>query len=85
MDIENISTFQVDSSPSNSGSSGGGNGKRFDGGANDHNKQNIGLIAELSVYNKLAELYETVTWVSKYASKLPIRHPGYNPEGQDGL
>ncbi len=84
-DIEEVSTNEVVSPTSESGSSGGGNGRRFDGGANDQNKKLIGLVAEMVVYEKLKTIYDNVNWVSKLASKVHKTHPGYNPEGQDGL
>jgi hypothetical protein len=37
------------------------------------------------VYEKLKTVYDNVNWVSKFASKVHKTHPGYNPEGQDGL
>lgn len=83
--IEEISTNEVDGSTSSGGSSGGNSGGRFDGAANDQNKKLIGFVAEMVVYEKLKTLHENVTWVSKYASKVYKTHPGYNPEGQDGL
>ena len=82
--IEEVSTNEVDIPSSNGGTS-GGNGKRFDGGANDQFKNRIGLVAEMVVYEKLKTVYDNVNWVSKYASKIYKTHPGYNPEGQDGL
>jgi hypothetical protein len=82
--IEQVSTNEVDIPSSNGGSS-GGSGKRFDGGANDQFKKKIGLVAEMVVYEKLKTIYDNVNWVSKFASKIHKTHPGYNPEGQDGL
>lgn len=84
-DIEEVSTNEVETPISGSGGSGGGSGRRFDGGANDQNKKLIGLVAEMVVYEKLKTLYDNVNWVSKLASKVHKTHPGYNPEGQDGL
>ncbi len=63
----------------------GKSGVRFDGGSNDENKKLIGLIAEMAVFSKLRTLHPVVKWVSKYASKIDKEHPGYNPEGEDGL
>lgn len=84
-DIEEVSTSEVDASSASGGGSNGVSGRRFDGGANDHNKKLIGLVAEMVVYERLKTLYENVSWVSKFASKVHKSHPGYNPEGQDGL
>jgi hypothetical protein len=84
-DIEEITTHEVDVSTSNGTVSGGGNGKRFDGAANEQFKKRLGLVAEMVVYEKLKTIYDSVTWVSKYASKVFKTHEGYNPEGQDGL
>jgi hypothetical protein len=83
--IEDVSTSEVDVPSSTRGGSDGGNGKRFDGGANEHNKKLIGLVAEMVVYEKLKTLHNNVNWVSKFASKVYKTHQGYNPEGQDGL
>ena len=83
--IEEVSTNQVDAPSSTSGGSDKGSGNRFDGGANDHNKKIIGLVAEMVVYEKLKMLHDNVNWVSKFASKVHKTHQGYNPEGQDGL
>lgn len=85
IDIEEVSTNEVESPTSTSGGSGGGSGRRFDGGANDQNKKLIGLVAEMTVYEKLKTLYNNVNWISKFASKVHKTHSGYNPEGQDGL
>lgn len=60
-------------------------GVRFDGESNNENKKIVGVIAEMAVYLKLKSLYQVVNWVSKYASKVDKDHPGYNPEGEDGL
>lgn len=84
-EIEEVSTNEVDAPAFSGGNSGGGSGKRFDGAANDHNKKLIGMVAEMVVYEKLKILHDTVNWVSKFASKVHKTHPGYNPEGQDGL
>jgi hypothetical protein len=83
--IETIFTKEVDIPPSSSSIWGGNSGKRFDGGLNDPLKKQIGLVAEMIVYEKLKTMYHRVTWVSKFASKVHKTHPGYNPEGQDGL
>lgn len=85
IDIEEISTKDIETSTSERSTSGGGIGRRFDGGANEQNKKLIGLVAEMIVFEKLKTLYNRVNWVSKYASKVYKTHPGYNPEGQDGL
>ena len=84
-DIEEVSTREADAPSPTVGISGGGSGKRFDGGANDLNKKLIGLVAEMVVYEKLKILHDKVNWVSKFASKVHKTHQGYNPEGQDGL
>ncbi|MDX6187804.1 DUF3883 domain-containing protein [Flavobacterium sp. Fl-318] len=83
-EIEEVSTQNVDVTSGN-GNSSAGNGRRFDGGANDQFKKRLGLIAEMVVFEKLKTMYDEVTWVSKYASKIYRTHSGYNPEGQDGL
>lgn len=83
--IEEVATQEVDVSTTNGKTTNKGGGKRFDGGANDHNKIMLGLVAEMVVYEKLKTIYKNVTWVSKFASKIPKTHQGYNPEGQDGL
>lgn len=85
IDIESISTNEVDNPSTTANTLGGGSGKRFDGAANDQFKKSLGLIAEMIVYEKLKTIYDSVTWVSKYASKIYKTHEGYNPEGQDGL
>jgi len=82
--IEEFSTKEVDI-PSPNGGPSVGNGKRFDGAANDQFKKRVGLVAEMVVYEKLKTVYANVNWVSKFASKVFKNHPGYNPEGQDGL
>jgi len=84
-DIEEVTTQEIDVPSSNVPPTGGGNGKRFDGAANEQFKKMLGLVAEMVVYEKLKTIYENVTWVSKYASKIYKTHQGYNPEGQDGL
>ena len=84
-DIEEVTTQEVDVPSSNGTASGGGSGRRFDGAANDQFKKRLGLVAEMVVYEKLKTIYDNVTWVSKYASKIYKTHEGYNPEGQDGL
>jgi hypothetical protein len=85
-DIETVSTNQVELANSNNKSPNIGNkGSRYDGGAGEHNKKQIGLIAEMIVFEKLYATYRNVIWSSKYASKIPENHIGYNPEGQDGL
>lgn len=84
-DIEKFITQEVDVQSSNGTASGRGKEKRFDGAANDQFKKRLGLVAEMVVYEKLKTMYDNVTWISKYASKIPKTHQGYNPEGQDGL
>lgn len=84
-EIEEVTTQEVDAPSSNGTASGSGSGKRFDGAANDQFKKRLGLVAEMVVYEKLKTIYDNVTWVSKYASKIYKTHQGYNPEGQDGL
>jgi hypothetical protein len=82
-DFEEVETTGVDlTSPPNSGNSGGG---RFDGGGDTNTKINIGVIAEKIVYENLKSQHKIVNWVSKFAAKIPKEHPGYNPEGYDGL
>jgi hypothetical protein len=83
-DIEDIDTVKAEITFSSGGTAGGG-GKRFDGGANNQFKKNIGMVAEMLVFEKLNSKFENVIWVSKYASKIFSSHSGYNPEGQDGL
>ncbi|MDQ8013384.1 MAG: DUF3883 domain-containing protein [Flavobacterium nitrogenifigens] len=84
-DIEEVRTHEIDVPMSSGSSNASGNGRRYDGGANDLYKKRIGLVAEMIVYEKLKTLYQNVNWVSKYASKIYKTHQGYNPEGQDGL
>jgi len=84
-EIEEVSTNNVEVHESKGGDSASRNGRRFDGGANDQNKKLIGLVAEMVVFEKLQLLYDNVVWVSKFAAKVHKTHPGYNPEGQDGL
>ena len=84
-DIEEVTTQEVAISSSSEVLSGRGNGKRFDGAANEQLKMRLGLVAEMVVYEKLKTIYNNVTWISKYASKIYKKHQGYNPEGQDGL
>ncbi|HCE4530484.1 TPA: DUF3883 domain-containing protein [Vibrio parahaemolyticus] len=64
---------------------GGNCGGRYDGGGNAGAKINIGVIAEKIVYENLKSKYKIVHWVSKFAAKIPKDHPGFNPEGHDGL
>lgn len=85
IEIEEVSTTNVEVHESNDESSGTGKGRRFDGGANDKNKKLIGLVAEMVVFEKLKIIYDQVVWISKFAAKVHKTHPGYNPEGQDGL
>ncbi len=85
-DIETVKTNQVESGTPNSNNSvNRKSGKRFDGGDVDYNKKQVGLVAEMIVFEKLNTLYRNVIWASKYASKIPKNYNGYNPEGQDGL
>jgi hypothetical protein len=83
--IEILSTNSIEVPASKAGAFGGGNGRRFDGGAGDQNKKRIGLVAEMLVFDKLKEQFSNTIWVSKFASKVHKTHCGYNPEGQDGL
>lgn len=84
--IEKVETANVEvSSISSNGNLKGGNGRRYDGEANSRQKHLIGLIAEMLVFEKLKPIHDTITWVSKFASKVYKTHPGFNPEGQDGL
>jgi hypothetical protein len=84
--IETVKTNQVEITNSNNKNPNkGGKGSRFDGSVGDQSKKQIGLIAEMVVYKELISIYRNVIWISKYASKIPKDHIGYNPEGQDGL
>ncbi|MDT0552121.1 DUF3883 domain-containing protein [Urechidicola vernalis] len=84
--IEIISTNQTEvKNSSKKNENNGKSGDRFDGGASVNDKKQIGLIAELIVFEKLNASYRNVIWSSKYASKIPKTHVGYNPEGHDGL
>jgi len=84
-EIEQVSTSSVSiNTPSNSPIS-GGNNKRYDGAMNEEQKQRIGLVAEMVVFEKLKAIYDNVIWVSKNASKVYKTHVGFNPEGRDGL
>jgi len=84
--IETITTNQVEISNSNNKNQDhNGKGSRFDGSAGAQSKKQIGLIAEMAVFEELNSVYRNVIWASKYASKIPKDHIGYNPEGQDGL
>lgn len=85
VDIETVSTNEGEGSFVPSGGNGGTTGRRFDGSVNDKNKMIIGMVAEMIVFEKLKKVFNNVRWVSKYASKVYKSHPGYNPEGQDGL
>lgn len=65
-----------------------GNGfNKYDGQKNNQQKQTIGMVAEMVVYEKLLEdpNIENVKWVSKYAARIEPAHSGYNPYGTDGL
>lgn len=73
---------------SSSRKSGVGNGfNKYDGQKNNQQKQTIGMVAEMVVYEKLLEdpSIENVKWVSKYAARIEPTHAGYNPYGTDGL
>lgn len=83
--IEQVSTNNVEIYNASNGTTSGRGGRRYDGGMNDGQKQRIGLVAEMIVFEKLSAIYSNVTWVSKNASKVYKSHLGYNPEGQDGL
>lgn len=82
-DFEEVETAGVEQ-PTNPGTGGNGGG-RFDGGGNAGAKINIGVTAEKIVYENLKSKYTIVNWVSKFAAKIPKEHPGFNPEGHDGL
>lgn len=82
--IVNVSTQRIDITSKN-GNTSGGNGKRYDGGANDEFKKKLGMAAEMIVFETLCLSFQNVTWVSKYAGKIYSSHKGYNPEGRDGL
>lgn len=65
-----------------------GNGfRKYDGQKSNQQKQTIGMVAEMVVYEKLLEdpNIEDVKWVSKYAARIEPTHSGYNPYGTDGL
>ncbi|MCD4769619.1 MAG: DUF3883 domain-containing protein [Bacteroidales bacterium] len=83
--IEEVSTASVDLNGSVDHKQSGGKGRRYDGAAFDKSKQYVGLVSEMKVFEELSLIYEKVSWVSKYACKIYKTHPGYNPEGQDGL
>jgi len=83
--IQVISTSATGRSLVFGGSNGGRAKTRIDGGSSNENKKRIGLIAELVAFNELQIDYVQVKWVSKYASEIYKTHPGYNPEGTDGL
>ncbi len=82
--LEEIETTGVDPS-NNPGKGGGSGGGRYDGGGSANSKINSGVIAEKIVFEKLKSQYDNVKWMSKFATKIPKEHPGYNPEGLDGL
>ncbi len=84
-EIEGVSVSSITLPPSGQNGAGGGSGKRTDGAASEKSKRNIGLVAEMKVFEKLSSKYKNVLWMSKNASKIPNTHPGYNPDGDDGL
>lgn len=61
--------------------------KRLDGSGGKKQKERIGIVAEMLVYDLLNKSSEAtnLVWVSKYASKIDDAHPGYNPDGDDQL
>ncbi|MDX1699011.1 MAG: DUF3883 domain-containing protein [Melioribacteraceae bacterium] len=61
--------------------------KRLDGAGGKKQKERIGLVAEMLVYDLLKTSTEVnnLVWVSKYSSKIHDSHPGYNPNGDDIL
>lgn len=61
--------------------------KRLDGAGGKKQKERIGLVAEMLVYDLLKKSPEVtnLVWVSKYSSKIDDAHPGYNPDGDDQL
>ncbi|MFV0420131.1 MAG: DUF3883 domain-containing protein [Dysgonomonas sp.] len=74
--------------PSSNRKYGTGNGfNKYDGQKNNQQKQTIGMVAEMVVYEKLLEdpNIENIKWVSKYAARIEPAHAGYNPYGTDGL
>lgn len=83
--IEQAHTLNIEIRTGTNGTTSGGSGRRYDGGMNDDQKQRIGLVAEMIVFEKLSVIYSNVAWISKNASKVHKTHVGYNPEGQDGL
>ncbi len=83
--IEQAHTLNIEIRTGTNGTTSGGSGRRYDGGMNDDQKQRIGLVAEMIVFEKLSVIYSNVVWISKNANKVHKTHFGYNPEGQDGL
>jgi hypothetical protein len=83
-EIQKIATHNTAAATTSGGNSGGAGG-RFDGGANEKQKQLIGLVGEMVVYEKLSAVHKNVTWVSRNAAKVFKAHPGYNPDGTDKL
>lgn len=61
--------------------------KRLDGAGGKKQKERIGMVAEMLVYDLLKKSPEVtnLAWVSKYSSKIDDAHPGYNPDGDDQL
>jgi hypothetical protein len=82
--LDEIETSVVDDN-GRSGGGGGNGGERYDGGGKENSRLLSGVIAEKIVYEKLKSRYQNVKWMSKFAAKIPDDHPGYNPEGLDGL
>jgi hypothetical protein len=87
--IEYITPCHVpEKTPSTSRKYWTGNGSnKYDGQKSNQQKQTIGMVAEMVVYEKLSEdqNLENVKWVSKYAARIEPVHSGYNPYGTDGL
>lgn len=87
--IENVKTGCVPEKTQSTGKQyGAGNGAyKYDGQKNNRQKQIIGMVAEMIVYEKLQEdqNIENVKWVSRYAARAEPAYSGYNPHGTDGL
>ncbi len=86
--IEYITPSHVPEKTSAGRKYGTGNGSvKYDGQKSNQQKQTIGMVAEMVVYEKLSEdqNIENVKWVSKYAACIEPAHSGYNPYGTDGL
>lgn len=60
---------------------------KYDGQKSNQQKQTIGMVAEMIVYETLCEdeNIETIKWISKYAARIDSTYPGYNSYGTDGL